>query len=66
MKASVFTDAVALGRATKAIAHRWSAKLTKALPDTKLIDLQSAGHYVFLTRETEVIRGIRDFLAGLN
>jgi pimeloyl-ACP methyl ester carboxylesterase len=51
--------------ATKTIADRWSAKLVKAVPDTKLIDLPGAGHFVFLTRETEVIRGIREFLAGL-
>jgi pimeloyl-ACP methyl ester carboxylesterase len=56
---------IAFGRATKTIADRWSAKLTKAVPDTKLIDLPGAGHFVFLTRETEVIRGIRDFLASL-
>jgi non-heme chloroperoxidase len=51
--------------ATKTIADRWSAKLTKAVPDAKLIDLPGAGHFVFLTREAEVIRGIREFLADL-
>jgi pimeloyl-ACP methyl ester carboxylesterase len=50
--------------ATKAIADRWSAKLIKAVPDTKLIDLPGAGHYVFITREAEVIGGIREFLAA--
>jgi len=56
---------VAFARATKAIADRWSTKLTKAVPDTKLIDLPGAGHYVFLTREAEVSRAIREFVAGL-
>jgi hypothetical protein len=51
--------------ATKTIADRWSAKLVNAVPGTKLIDLPSAGHYVFLTRETEVVHGIRDFLSRL-
>jgi pimeloyl-ACP methyl ester carboxylesterase len=51
--------------ATKTIADRWSAKLTKAVPNPKLIDLSGAGHYVFLTRETEVIRETRRFLEGL-
>jgi len=56
---------VAFARATKTIADRWSAKLTKAVPGTKLIDLPGAGHYVFLTREAEVLRAIREFVAGL-
>ena len=51
--------------ATKTIADRWSAKLVKAVPSTRLLDLPGAGHYVFLTREAEVIRGIREFLASL-
>jgi pimeloyl-ACP methyl ester carboxylesterase len=51
--------------ATKNIADRWSAKLLKAVPDAKLIDVPGAGHFLFLTRETEVIREIRIFLARL-
>jgi pimeloyl-ACP methyl ester carboxylesterase len=50
--------------ATKTIADRWSAKLIKAVPSAKLIDLPCAGHFVFLTRENEVISGIREFIAG--
>jgi pimeloyl-ACP methyl ester carboxylesterase len=51
--------------ATKIIADRWAAKLVKAVPNTTLIDLPGAGHFVFITRETEVVRGIREFLARL-
>jgi pimeloyl-ACP methyl ester carboxylesterase len=52
-------------RATKIIADRWSAKLTKAVPKAQLIDLPGAGHFVFLTREADVIRGIHEFLTAL-
>ncbi|HXM36345.1 MAG TPA: alpha/beta hydrolase [Pyrinomonadaceae bacterium] len=51
--------------ATKTIADRWSAKLVKAVPDTKLIDLPGAGHFVFLTRETEVLKELQKFVASL-
>ena len=51
--------------ATKTILDRWSAKLVKAVPDTTLIDLPGAGHYLFLTREADVIRRIRAFVARL-
>jgi hypothetical protein len=51
--------------ATKIILDRWSAKLVKAVPDATLIDLPGAGHYLFLTREADVINGIRAFVATL-
>lgn len=51
--------------ATKTIADRWSAKLLKAVPDAALIDLPGAGHFVFITREAEVIQHLQEFLATL-
>jgi pimeloyl-ACP methyl ester carboxylesterase len=39
-------------------------KLRFLMTGNKLIDLPGAGHYVFITREAEVIGGIREFLAA--
>jgi pimeloyl-ACP methyl ester carboxylesterase len=58
-------DIAAFLAATKTIADRWSAKLVKAVPDATLVDLPGAGHFVYITREAEVIKGIREFLARL-
>jgi non-heme chloroperoxidase len=51
--------------ATKTIIDRWTAKLLTAVPNAKLVDMSGAGHYLFLTRETDVLGHIRDFVAGL-
>ena len=44
---------------------RFTAKLTRQVPDARIVDLPNAGHYVFLTRETEVLREIHAFVAKL-
>jgi pimeloyl-ACP methyl ester carboxylesterase len=49
----------------KAIADKWSAKLTASVPDARFVDLPGAGHYVFLTRGPDVLREIRLFVASL-
>jgi len=51
--------------ATKTIADRWSAKLLKAVPDATLIDLPGAGHFVYISREAEVLKHVEHFVAGL-
>jgi pimeloyl-ACP methyl ester carboxylesterase len=55
----------AFERATKAYVDRWVASLKRSVPDARLVDLPGAGHYVFLTRETEVLRELRTFVASL-
>jgi non-heme chloroperoxidase len=55
----------AFGENTKAYTDRWAASLRKAVPDARLVDLPGAGHLVFLTREAEVLREMRTFVAGL-
>jgi pimeloyl-ACP methyl ester carboxylesterase len=52
--------------ATKAYTDRWSINLKRSVPDARIVDLPAAGHYVFLTREAEVLRGLRDFVGGLH
>jgi len=56
---AAFTDA------TKTFMDRWTTNLRSGVPNARLVDLPGAGHYVFLTREAEVLRGIREFIASL-
>jgi pimeloyl-ACP methyl ester carboxylesterase len=51
--------------ATKAYTDRWVMNLGRSVPDARLVDLPGAGHYVFLTREADVLRELRAFVAGL-
>jgi non-heme chloroperoxidase len=55
----------AFENATKAYVDRWVASLKRSVPAARLVDLPGAGHYVFLTREAEVLRELRTFVAGL-
>jgi len=56
---------LAFGGATKAFMDRWISNLTEHVPQATLVNLPGSGHYVFLTRETEVLTGIRAFIAKL-
>jgi len=51
--------------ATKAYVERWVNNLKSGVPGARVVDLPGAGHYVFLTREAEVLQEIRKFMAGL-
>ena len=51
--------------ATKAYMDRWVDNLKRNVPNAGLVDLPAAGHYVFLTREAEVLKELRKFVAGL-
>jgi pimeloyl-ACP methyl ester carboxylesterase len=44
----------------------WRARLKAAVPDAQIIDLPGSGHYIFMTREAEVLRGIDDFAARMD
>jgi non-heme chloroperoxidase len=56
---------LAFGKATQAVFDRWSANLKRGVPNAKVVDMPGAGHYLWMTREAEVLREIRAFLAGL-
>jgi pimeloyl-ACP methyl ester carboxylesterase len=45
---------------------RAADKLTRAVPGARIVYLPLAGHYVFLTREADVGREIRTFVAGID
>ena len=51
---------------SRIIIARHSEKLTRHVPNARIVYLGHVGHYVFMTREDVVLREIRSFLAGLN
>lgn len=55
----------AYNRATAQYVDRWLGSVKASIPAATLIDLPGAGHYVFLTREAEVQKALREFLRGL-
>jgi pimeloyl-ACP methyl ester carboxylesterase len=55
----------AFNKATAAFVERWVKNLKSGVPAARLVDLPGAGHYVFLTREADVLRELRAFLADL-
>jgi hypothetical protein len=44
---------------------RWTDKLVRHVPNARVIWYPLAGHYVHLTRPTDVLREIHAFVAGL-
>lgn len=56
---------LAFGKATQAVFNRWSANLRRGVPGAKIVDMPGAGHYLWMTREPEVLREIHAFVAGL-
>lgn len=51
---------------SEVIVGRAREKLTRHVPDARLVYLPLAGHYLFLTRETDTLREIRAFLSRLD
>ncbi len=56
----------AFSRATAAYVDRWMKNLKSGVPGARFVDLPGAGHYVFFTREAEVLKELRQFVAGLS
>ena len=55
----------AFNDATVVFIERWNKNLKSGVPRAQIIDLPGAGHYVFLTREAEVLNGVKTFAAAL-
>jgi hypothetical protein len=55
----------AYASATAAYVDRWMKNLKGGVPGARLVDLPGAGHFVFLTREAEVLQELRTLVAGL-
>jgi non-heme chloroperoxidase len=44
---------------------RFTAKLTRPVPTARIVKYPLAGHYLFITREADVLREVHAFVAGL-
>lgn len=55
----------AFGAATKIYMDRWIDNLRRHVPEARLVDLPGAGHFVFLTREADVLSHTRAFVSSL-
>jgi pimeloyl-ACP methyl ester carboxylesterase len=55
----------AYASATAAYVDRWTKNLKTGVPAARFVDLPGAGHFVFLTREADVLEEIRRFVARL-
>ena len=51
---------------SRVMADRWTGKLTQHVPSAHIVYLGLVGHYVFITREAEVLRQIHTFMADLD
>lgn len=47
------------------IVGRWTDKLKRSVPDARFVDVPGGGHYLWITREAEVLREVHAFVAGL-
>ena len=56
---------IAFGKATQAVFDRWSANLKRGVPNAKVVDMPGATHYLWMTREADVLREIHAFVASL-
>jgi hypothetical protein len=51
---------------TGVLVGRWTSKLTRQVPDARVVNLGPVGHYVFIVKEFEVLDHVRAFLADLD
>jgi pimeloyl-ACP methyl ester carboxylesterase len=56
----------AYASATAAYVDRWVKNLKSGVPGARVVDLPGAGHFVFLSREPEVVEEIRRFVASIH
>jgi hypothetical protein len=49
-----------------AYVEKWMQNLTISVPGARLVDLTGAGHFMFLTRESKIVREVKTFVAGLS
>lgn len=50
---------------TGVVVGRWTTKLTRRVPDARVVNLGPGGHYLFITRESEVLQQVLTFLADV-
>lgn len=49
----------------RVIFNRWIDKLKRHVPDARVVDVRGGGHYLWRTKEAEVLREIHTFIARL-
>jgi non-heme chloroperoxidase len=49
----------------RVIVGRWKDKLKRHVPDARFVDVVGGGHYLWITREAEVLREVHAFIADL-
>ena len=59
------TTVIAFGKATQAVFDRWKANLKRGVPGAKIVDMPGATHYLWMTREADVLREIHAFIGRL-
>lgn len=42
----------------------WRARLKASVPDAQILELPGAGHYIFMTREADVLRAVDTFIVA--
>ena len=56
---------IAFGKATQAVFDRWKANLKRGVSDARIVDMPGATHYLWITREADVLREIHAFVGRL-
>jgi len=49
----------------KVITGRWTDKVKRGVPDARFVDVPGSGHYLWITKEAEVLREIHALVADL-
>jgi pimeloyl-ACP methyl ester carboxylesterase len=62
----VRASANAYSAALAALTAKQEKAVKDAVPTAHVVELPNASHFVFLSNEADVLREIRDFVAGLN
>jgi pimeloyl-ACP methyl ester carboxylesterase len=60
-----WTAIKAYTNATVPYVERWVKNLKGGVPEARIVDLPEAGHFVFLTKEADVLRELRAFVASM-
>jgi non-heme chloroperoxidase len=56
---------IQFNKATQAVFDRWTANLKRSVPTATVLDWPNAGHYLWMSREADVLREIRSFIGRL-
>jgi pimeloyl-ACP methyl ester carboxylesterase len=59
---AVIEQLIARGRV---LVGRWTGKLKQHVPDARFVDVPGGGHYLWMTKQDQVLREIHAFIAGL-